>query len=215
MKYESDKLSETTSNAKLPEKSENLLVGNKNENVSKNNTKLQNDVKNGSFNAQNSVKSAKKTTLSINVDNKNVRINNAMATANIGFKKELTKIWSSLDKYFMDLKFGKVAQLLSDTNPMVVGTDYMILTTVSDGLIDNIYMNLNLVEEFIKEIYHLLKIVVIKNEEFEIIKNKYIEDKKNNIVYEIKEECGTLVSEQNNLINQAINVFGSDLVDIE
>ena len=210
-----DKLSETTSNAIFPEKSENLLVGNKNENVSKNNIKLQNDVKNGSFNAQNGVKSAKKMTISINVDNKNVRINNAMATANIGFKKELAKIWSSLDKYFMDSKFGKVAQLLSDTNPMVVGTDYMILTTVSDGLIDNIYTNLNIVEEFIKEIYHLLKIVVIKNEEFEIIKNKYIEDKKNNIVYEIKEECGTLVSEQNNLINQAINIFGTDLVDIE
>ena len=210
-----DKLSETTSNAKLPEKSENLLVGNKNENVSKNNTKLQNDVKNGSFNAQNGVKNAKTTSLLINVDNKNVRINNAMATANIGFKKELTKIWSSLDKYFMDSKFGKVAQLLSDTTPMVVGTNYMILTTVSDGLIDNIYTNLNIVEEYIKEIYRLLKIVVIKDEEFEIIKNKYIEDKKNNIIYEIKEECGTLVSEQNNLINQAINIFGSDLVDIE
>ena len=210
-----DKLSETTSNAKLPEKSENLLVGNKNENVSKNNTKLQNDVKNGSFNAQNGVKNAKTTSLLINVDNKNVRINNAMATANIVFKKELTKIWSSLDKYFMDSKFGKVAQLLSDTTPMVVGTNYMILTTVSDGLIDNIYTNLNIVEEYIKEIYRLLKIVVIKDEEFEIIKNKYIEDKKNNIIYEIKEECGTLVSEQNNLINQAINIFGSDLVDIE
>ena len=178
-------------------------------------TKLQKDVKNADLSAKNGAKSTKKTQISINVDNKNIRVNNAMATANIAFKKELTKIWSSLDKYFMDSKFGKVAQLLSDTVPMVVGTDYMILTTISDGLVDNIYSNLNLVEEFIKEIYHLLKIVVVKNEEFEIIKNKYIEDKKNNIIYEIKEECGTLVSEQNNLINQALNVFGSDLVDIE
>ena len=172
-------------------------------------------LKNAAISTDSNTKNVKKTNIFINVDNKNVRINNAMATANIVFKKELSKIWSSLDKYFMDSKFGKVAQLLSDTVPMVVGSNYVILTTISDGIIDNIYCNLNIVEEFIKDIYHLLKIVVVKNEEFEIIKNKYIEDKKNNIVYEIKEECGTLISEQNNLINQALNIFGSDLVDIE
>ena len=187
-------------------------------NLSKNNEAVKTESKmqkNAAISTDNNTKNVKNATIFINVDNKNVRINNAMATANIVFKKELSKIWSSLDKYFMDSKFGKVAQLLSDTVPMVVGSNYVILTTISDGIIDNIYCNLNIVEEFIKDIYHLLKIVVVKNEEFEIIKNKYIEDKKNNIVYEIKEECGTLISEQNNLINQALNIFGSDLVDIE
>ena len=89
------------------------------------------------------------------------------------------------------------------------------MTTSSDGLINNIYSNLGLVEEFIKDIYRSLSIVVVKNDEFENIKNKYIEDKKNNIVYQIKKECGTLINEQSNLIDQAINIFGSDLVEIE
>ena len=115
----------------------------------------------------------------------------------------------------MDDKYGKVAQLLSDTVPMVVGSDYVILTSSSDGLTNNIYANLMQIEEFVKSIYHLLKIVVISQEEFESVKNKYIEDRKNNIIYQVQEEYGKLVNESSNLINQALDIFGSDLVDIE
>ena len=155
------------------------------------------------------------STIVVNEEVKNIRINNAMATANKSYKQELTDIWDKLNDYFMDNKYGKVAQLLSDTSPMVVGTEYLILTSPSDGLINNIYSNLNQIEDFIKDIYHLMKIVIISNEEFENVKNKYIEDKNNNIVYQVQEEYGKLVSESNNLINQALDLFGADIVDIE
>ena len=153
--------------------------------------------------------------ITINEEVKNVRINNAMATANIRYKKELGNIWNDLSTHFMDEKYGKVAQLLSDTTPMVVGTENMILTTLSDGLINNLYLNLKLIEDFVSKIYNPIKIVIIKENEFESVKNQYILDKKNNIVYQIKEEHGKLVNENNNLINQALDLFGSDLVDIE
>lgn len=160
-------------------------------------------------------KDIKKPLFVVNEKNREIRINNSMATANINYKKDLVNIWSKLDQYFMDEKYGKIAQLLFDTNPMVVGSEYAILTTTSDGFINNIYANLIVVEDFIKMIYRNLLIVVVKNDEFEVIKNKYIEDKKNNIVYEVKKEYGKLVEESNSLINQAINVFGSDIVEIE
>ena len=115
----------------------------------------------------------------------------------------------------MDEKYGKVTQLLSDTTPMVVGTENAILTAESAGLINNLYSNIKMIEDFINNVYHPLKVVIITNSEFESVKNKYILDKKNNITYEIKEEHGKLVNESNNLINQAIDIFGSDLVDIE
>jgi hypothetical protein len=60
-----------------------------------------------------------------------------------------------------------------------------------------------------------MKIVVISQNEFDSVKNKYIEDKKKNIIYQIQEEYGKLVNENNNLINQALDIFGSDMVDIE
>ena len=156
-----------------------------------------------------------KSEITINEEIKNIRVNNTMATAVMDYKIELTKLWKKLDDYFMDSKFGKVAQLLSDTEPMVVGEKNMILTAPTDGVMINIYSNIKQVEEFIKKIYKPEKIVVLFNDEFETVKNKYIEDKKNKIVYEIMEEHGKLVNESNNLINQAIDLFGSDLVDIE
>ena len=151
----------------------------------------------------------------INEENKKIRINNAMATADIKYKNELKKIWDNIDKYFMDDKFGRIAQLLSDTVPMVVGNKYIILTTVSDGIINNIYDNLSSVEKFISTIYKECLIVLLLDNEFESVKKKYIEDRKNNIVYQIQEECGKLVNESNDLANQAISLFGKDFVDIE
>ena len=153
--------------------------------------------------------------ITVNEEIKNIRINNAMATADIKFKKELADIWNKLNDYFMDDKYCKVAQLLSDTLPMVVGTDYVILTADSDGLTNNIYANLTLIEDFIKKVYHSLKVVVISKDEFDSVKNKYIEDRKNNIVYQVQEEYDKLVNESSSLINQALDIFGSDLVDIE
>ncbi len=161
------------------------------------------------------VKESKKSEITVNEEIKKIRINNTMATANMDYKKELTKIWKDLDKYFMDNKFGKVAQLLSDTTPMVVGTDNILLTAPTDGVISNIYSNLIQIEEFIKEIYRLMKVVVVSDNEFLSVKNKYIEDKANKITYEVMEEYDKLVNENNDLINQAIDLFGSDLVDIE
>lgn len=157
----------------------------------------------------------KTTNIVVDEDIKKIRINNAMATADIKFKKELSDIWAKLNDYFMDDKYSKVAQLLSDTVPMVVGVENVILVTDSDGLTNNIYANLNEIEEFVKKIYHLLKIVVISEKEFGNVKNKYIEDRKNNIVYQVQEEYGKLVNESSNLINQALDIFGTDLVDIE
>jgi hypothetical protein len=150
----------------------------------------------------------------VNLQNKQVRINNSMATANIAYKRELTKIWDNLSKYFVDEKYSKVAQLLSDTTPMVVGSGYAILTVLSEGLENNIYMNINVVEEFIENIYRHLSIVLVTNKEFNEIKEKYINDKKNNIVYQIQKEYGKLIDEDN-LISQAIDLFGSDYVEIE
>lgn len=160
-------------------------------------------------------KSTKETGVTVNEDIKKIRINNAMATANIKYKKEFVDIWNKIDDYFMDDKYGKVAQLLSDTTPMVVGTEYLILTTASDGIMSNIYASLAQVEDFINKLYHLMRVVVISNDEFNSVKEKYIEDKNNNIVYQIQEECGKLVSENNDLINQAIDLFGADMVEIE
>lgn len=153
--------------------------------------------------------------IKINEEVREIRINNSMAEANIHYKNEMSKIWENLSRYFINEKYGKVSQLLSDTIPMVVGSSYAILQSDSDGITTNIYANLNIAEDFLKEIYRDIKIVIVTSEEFDKIKNKYIEDKKNKIIYQIKEECGRLVEEENNLIEKVIDAFGDDIVEIE
>ena len=160
-------------------------------------------------------KSTKKTEIVVNDEIKKIRINNTMATADLKCKSELQKLWKDLDKYFMDEKYSKVAQLLSDTTPEVVGKEYLLLSAPTDGIINNIYANLSQIEKFVKDICHPMKIVVVTKEESENVKNKYIEDKNNKIKYEVLEEYDKLVSENSDLINQALDLFGSDLVDIE
>ena len=194
---------------------------NETENISREIIVEEKEVKKGNINVEDK-KSNKtntdqldKKSFTINEDNKKIRINNAMATAELKYKKELSKLWDDINKYFMDNKYGKVAQLLSDTFPMVVGKDYLILTSTSAGIVDNLYSNLQDVENFISNIYHKLAVVVLLNDEFDEVKKKYIEDRKNNIVYQVQKENGKLVNDENSLVSQAINVFGSDIVDIE
>lgn len=194
---------------------ENEVLTEEKNNFAQNNIKLEKTCKNAQISGKKDVKITNKVKFSINQDIKKIRINNAMATANLNYKRELTDLWKDLDKFFMEDKYGKVAQMLFDTEPMVVGTNNLILTTISEGLIDNIYSNLDVAEEFIKSIYRNLEIVVLLNKDFEIVKNKYIEDKKNNIVYHVQEEYDKLINVENDLINQAIDIFGSDMVEIE
>ena len=57
---------------------------------------------------------------------------------------------------------------------------------------------------------------MILESDFEKIKNKYIEDKKNNIIYQVQKESEPLISVmEDNLINKALNIFGSEYVEIE
>ena len=67
-------------------KLENVLKSNTNQSLAKN--KDSNNIK-----TTKEIDSFKKTQIIINEDVKNVRINNAMATANITFKKELSSLW--------------------------------------------------------------------------------------------------------------------------
>ena len=64
--------------------------------------------------------------------------------------------------------------------------------------------------------YH---VVYVTEKDFENIKNKYINDKKNGIIYKYEDETDVLVTNDkkndNPLLDKALNLFGSDLVDYE
>ena len=110
-----------------------------------------------------------------------------------------------------------MAQLLSDTFPMVVGDGYMIITTEIDALIQNIYKKFSVCEELINKLLNdNIRIVIVLNDEFNSIKDKYVKDMKAGIKYNlIDEERDLLQFDNSDLVSKALDVFGKDLVDIE
>ena len=125
--------------------------------------------------------------------------------------------WKGLDSFYIDKKYAKMAQLLSDTFPMVVGNEYMILTTEIDAIMQNIYKKINLCEELINKLSNdNIRIVVVLNDEFNAIKDKYVKDMKEGNKYTVIDEKRDLIEVSNSdLVSKAIDIFGKELVDIE
>ena len=158
-----------------------------------------------------------KEDLVVNEEVKKVLINNALASANKQYKDNLVKDWDKLKEYFDVKKYSKVAQLLNDTYPMVASNEYLILTTDVNAIIDNLYKKFALCEELIKKMTDdNIRIVIILNNEFNQIKDKYIADMKQGIKYEIIDDDRPLIEKSTpDLVSKAISLFGEDLVDIE
>ena len=161
--------------------------------------------------------SKSKKDFSVNEEVKNNLINNSLASANKNKKEEFVEKWKGLDSFYIDKKYAKMAQLLSDTFPMVVGDEYMILTTEIDAIRENIYKKINLCEELINKLSNdNIRIVIVLNDEFNTIKDKYVKDIKAGTKYEIIDEKRDLIEYENgDLVNKAIDIFGKDLVEIE
>ena len=161
--------------------------------------------------------SKKKSDYTINEEVRTNLINNALASANKLKKEEFVDKWKNLDSFYVDKKYAKMAQLLSDTFPMVVGNEYMILTTEIDAIMQNIYKKINLCEELINKLSNdNIRIVIVLNDEFNTIKDKYVKDLKAGIKYEVIDEKKDLIEFNNgDLVTKALDVFGKDIVEIE
>ena len=161
--------------------------------------------------------SKKKSDFIINEEVRTNLINNALASANKAKKEEFVDKWKNLDSFYVDKKYAKMAQLLSDTFPMVVGNEYMILTTEIDAIMQNIYKKINLCEELINKISNdYIRIVIVLNDEFNTIKDKYVKDLKAGNKYEVIDEKRDLIEFNNgDLVTKALDVFGKDIVEIE
>jgi DNA polymerase-3 subunit gamma/tau len=161
--------------------------------------------------------SKKKSDFAINEEVRTNLINNALASANKVKKEEFVDKWKNLDSFYVDKKYAKMAQLLSDTFPMVVGNEYMILTTEIDAIMQNIYKKINLCEELINKLSNdNIRIVIVLNDEFNAIKDKYVKDLKAGNKYEVIDEKRDLIEFNNgDLVTKALDVFGKDIVEIE
>ena len=144
---------------------------------------------------------------------KRIRINNTFATADKKYLIELKNNWSKILDYILDDNYGSLVGILKDANPIVVGEKNIILLSDYDNISDRINDDYKLIEEFISKVFgSVYNVICLNKNEWEIEKNKFMENKKNNVVYTYIEEKND-EEEVHDSVSELIDIVGEDMIE--
>ena len=150
---------------------------------------------------------------------KDIRINNCLATADkkclIDFKEKL----SSLDEFITNKKYIGIIDLLHDSDVVVASNDYLLFSFKDAGNVSIFDSNESKIESLFKQAFdHTYKVVCLSEDDWKIIKNEYIANKKNNISYTILDENVVKLNKKSKAekpVDEASNIFGDGLVEFK
>lgn len=118
-----------------------------------------------------------------------IRINNTFVDADKKLLNSSKITWLELKKHTFDSNYGAMICDLIDTVPVVVSKNNMIICSQYDSIADKINKNLNKYENVLREKLNIsYKIVAIDKIKWDIIKQNYIDNIKNNIKYKYIDE---------------------------
>lgn len=150
-----------------------------------------------------------------NIENINIRINNALATADKDSLKKVREEWNLIDDYLYDDTYSVVAGILKDSIPVVASEKYIIVSNNLESVINRINNNLSLIDSLISKIFNNNVLIVgISNDDWKVEKNKYISNIKNGIKYTEK----NLISEENkknvnSSVDELIDLMGENMIE--
>ncbi len=153
---------------------------------------------------------------------KDVRINNALATADKSKLSDMINKWNNLREFNIDQNYSYVASLLLDSQLRIVGKEIIIISFPYSSMVDHCNEQLIPAELLIEKAFNFkCKMFSILDSEWDQIKTKYIADKKNHITYEILEEDLDKYIEiakeedKDKEINDVVELFGKNIVEIK
>ena len=149
---------------------------------------------------------------------KKIRINNVLATAN---KEELIKInrdYERINDFIANKVYNNIATLLLSGKVVAASSEYLLFSFDDKSLVQVFLFNMEKIEKFLSEIYNNdYKVMSIDSSEWADIKNKFIINKKNRIIYELIPELN--ISKGQNKNNTKFkditnNIFGDEIENI-
>lgn len=147
-----------------------------------------------------------------------IRVNNTLAKANKQLLKEETEKFELLKDYTFDQEIGYIVCSLLDSKLCVVSPDNLVISFEYDSNVEQESQNIEKICEVYNKITNSNKnIAIISDNEWEKIKKEYIENLKNKVSYEIKEEPEFVLEEieKSDIISSsAMELFG-DIVEVE
>ena len=154
--------------------------------------------------------------------NKDIIINNTFAVANKDVKNKLSKKFTAVDSYLTDNKYSVVAGCFIDTTLEVAGDGYIILSCQYDAIIEKIYNNYYLCNEFLNKIFEdKFYFVVIISDEWIKYRNEYINNIKNGNKYELlkidndKDFKIEKDSKEVTIVDKLFDLVGEDVVEFK
>ena len=149
----------------------------------------------------------------------NIRVNNTLALADKNLLKEETSKFDLLRDYTFDQEIGYIVCDLLDSKVRAVSPNNMIISFEYDSTVEQ---NLQIIDK-IMDVYSKItnstkNIAIISDSEWEKVKNEYIENLKNKVKYEVKEEPEVIFEELDKsdiISSSAVELFGSDIVEME
>ena len=149
-------------------------------------------------------------------------INNCFARASRPNKSEFEKKWDKVSEYALDSKFGAVASYLSDGTIRVVGDGEVLLSFGYESMVNRGLGMLYEIKTLLKKVYDKdYDIALVTNDNWNNIKNKYVEDKNNGKEYvyipidiKIEKKKVNNTSTDDSIASQAIELFGEDIISV-
>lgn len=150
---------------------------------------------------------------------KEIRINNVLAEANKEELNMVNKDYDTINDYISNKKYNTLVELLNNGKIVVASNKYLLFSFKDElevNLFDKLY---NKIESFLTEIYSKeYKIVAISDEQWNLKKKEFINNKKNNIPYVLIDENSVKLEMNLNkegVENTATDLFGKSSVSIK
>ena len=159
-------------------------------------------------------------------ENRLIRINNAFAEADKNILETLRLNWPTINEYSFTEKYSKVCSYLNDGVLKVASNNYIIVSVKYSSILKNALINISKIEELLEDaMKHHYKIAFILEDEWKDLKQKYIQDLKNGIKYEIQQEKNLddeKISDEssknldsNEMLDEAKDLFGDELIELK
>ena len=153
--------------------------------------------------------------------NKKALINNTIALADTKHKKTVQDAFLELDKYLIDSKYRNAATILKDGVVAAASDDHILLVYKYSSMVEENDSELSAIKELFGKILNKeYKIVAITEDEWKEERPYYLNLKKTQGKIELIEE--TIENEnieidnkELNAIDSIVDIFGSDLVEME
>lgn len=151
----------------------------------------------------------------VNIENINIRINNALATANKDSLRKIKEQWSLIDDYLYDDAYSVVAGLLKDSIPVVASEKYIIVSNSFESVANRINDNFSLIDEFLLKIFkNKIFIVGMSSDNWNVEKNKYISNIKNGVKYIEKDFINTdKIENKKSSVDELIDLMGENIIE--